>query len=268
MASQLIRQRAPTLGTIAAASVGAGLFYRMMSTNTAAAETVAKTAPPAKIFGSGPAFASLKLESSKMVNHNTKLLRFEFPNGDAVSGLKLTCEPGYLELMVKHYPSGKASTHLHSLQPGDSLRFVTAIPGYPWTPNKHSSVTLIAGGAGITPIYQLVQGILDNPEDKTKITLVFGVNSDRDVLLQKEFDNYEKRFPGRFRAVYTVSNPENGSALRKGYVTRELLEEVGGKGEKVFVCGPPAMEAALTGQRGKGGILAELGYSKDQVHKF
>lgn len=48
-------------------------------------------APP-KMFGGGPAFVSLPLESAEMVNHNTKRLRFSFPNKEAVSGLPLTCK--------------------------------------------------------------------------------------------------------------------------------------------------------------------------------
>lgn len=175
--------------------------------------------------------------------------------------------------MVKKYPNGKQSTHLHSLQPGDSLRFVAPIPGYKWIPNKHPDITLIAGGAGITPMYQLIQGILSNPEDKTSITLVFGVNTDADVLLKSEFEDFERQFPNRFKAIYTVSNPVPGSPYPKGYVTKELLSKVvtttsGTKDTKVFVCGPPAMEKALVGSRSQPGILGELGYTKDQIHRF
>lgn len=36
-------------------------------------------------------------------------------------------EPGKLELLVKQYPNGKQSTHLHSLRPGDSLLFAAAL---------------------------------------------------------------------------------------------------------------------------------------------
>lgn len=180
---------------------------------------------------------------------------------------------GHLDLLVKRYPNGKQSTHLHSLRPGDSLAFVTALPGFKWTPNAFPAITCVAGGAGITPVFQLVQGILANPEDKTRITLVYGANSDGDVLLKDEFDEMEERFPGRLRVVYTVSKGGEGSPFQKGYVTKELLEGVverrSGEDTKVFVCGPPAMEQALVGKgRGGGGILAELGFRRDQVYRF
>ncbi|KAH9907254.1 hypothetical protein F4778DRAFT_529044 [Xylariomycetidae sp. FL2044] len=281
------------LAGVTVAGIGAGLYFRNFGT-TAMADS--GSAP--KAFGAGPAFLSLNLESSEAVNHNTKRLRFQLPTPDHVSGLDISSalltfswpkgrwtpvlrpytpvskldEPGIVELLVKKYPDGKQSSHLHSLKPGDTLRFIVKIPGYAWTPNKHSEIALIAGGAGITPMYSLIQGILGNAEDKTKITLVYGANSDADVLLKKEFDEYEKRFPGRFKAVYTVSRPEQGSPLRQGFVDKRLLEELGlspaGNNSKVFVCGPPAMEASLVGSKLKSGILHELGYTKNQIHKF
>ncbi|KAI0827490.1 ferredoxin reductase-like protein [Hypoxylon sp. FL0890] len=276
---------------IAVAGTGVGLYYMYMRS-----VVYADSGAPRQVFGSGPAFVSLELESTQAVNHNTKRLRFKFPESDAVSGLTLTSalltyswpkgstlpvvrpytpinaldEPGALELLVKRYPNGKQSTHLHSLQPGDSLRFITRIPGYKWEPNKHSEIMLIAGGAGITPVYQLIRGILQNPDDHTKITLVFGVNTDADLLLRREFEDYEARFPNRFNVTYTVSQPADNSPFRRGYVTKELLKEVAPLSNdcKVFVCGPPPMENSLVGSRRTPGVLEELGYRKDQIHKF
>ncbi|KAJ4988005.1 oxidoreductase NAD-binding domain-containing protein [Stagonosporopsis vannaccii] len=258
----------------------------------------ADTGAPAKVFGRGPAFVSLPLESSEKVNHNTKLLRFKLPNEGDVSGLSLTSavltvswptgswtpvarpytpvssseEPGTLELLVKQYPNGKQSTHLHSLKPGDSLLFAAALRSHQWTPNAVPHVTLIAGGSGITPIYQLARGILTNPEDKTKITLVYAANNEEDILLRGELDAFQKQYPGRFEAVYSVSQPSEGSTIRKGRVTKELLAEVARSRPSlegdVFMCGPPAMEAALKGDQKTKGILEELGYAKKQVHSF
>jgi cytochrome-b5 reductase len=168
-------------------------------------------------------------------------------------------QPGSVELMVKHYPNGKASSHLHSLRPGDTLTFAAALKGFPWTPNKYSQVYLI-------------QGILNYPDDQTKINLVFGVNTEEDLLLIDELEQYKKRFPGRFNYIYTVSHPhEDGSSLRKGYVTEELLRDVmrgADKDTHVFVCGPPRMEDASVGSRKSVGFLSRLGFSKDQIYKF
>lgn len=173
--------------------------------------------------------------------------------------------------MVKHYPGGKQSTHLHSLKPGDKLTFAP-IKGLAWTPNKHDHVALIAGGAGITPMYQLARGILRNPDDQTRITVVWGVNTDSDIFLKDELAALERNYPGRFKAVYAVATPDAGSPHQKGFVTKQVLEKAGlspkeekNRDVKVLVCGPPPMEKALKGTKG---ILAELGYGKDQVYSF
>ena len=133
-------------------------------------------------------------------------------------------------------------------------------------------VTLIAGGSGITPIYQLARGILRNPEDNTKVTLVYAANTEEDILLKEEFDTFQRDFPEKFEAIYAVSQPAEGSRSRKGRVTKELLAEVArtksSGDERVFVCGPPGMEAALKGDRKSKGVLEELGYHKSQVHFF
>lgn len=274
-------------------------------------------APP-KVFGGGPAFVSLPLESAELVNHNTKKLRFKLPTPDSVSGLPLGCksiskmikyskssaydhaaalltvswpkgswtpvprpytpittsgEQGHIDFLVKQYPNGKQSTHLHNLTPGQTLLFAFPIKGPQFQPKPQGEhITLIAGGAGITPIYNLAQGILsDSNAGKTSMTLVFGVNSEKDVLLRKEFESFEAKYPGRFRAVYTVSKPEEDShGFRTGYVGQQLLEEVLPKGDKgrVYVCGPPGMEKSLVGGFGKKGLLEEMGWQKQDILKF
>ena len=103
--------------------------------------------------------------------------------------------PGILQLLVKQYPGGRASTHLHNLTPGQSLTVRGPLPGYVYKPSleKQRDILLIAGGAGVTPIYSLAKGILDNPADKTRINLLWGVNGTRDIILKDELENGELR---------------------------------------------------------------------------
>jgi cytochrome-b5 reductase len=180
---------------------------------------------------------------------------------------------------VKQYKDGPMSNHIHSLKPGDSLDIKGPLPKYQWTANKHPHITLIAGGTGITPMYQLARAIFSNPDDRTKVTLVFGNLSDEDVLLRDELAKLENTYPQRFRAFYVVDKPSPGWTGASGRVTPELLKTVmpgpDDKESKVFVCGPPGMMKAISGAkkspRDQGelsGILKELGYTEDQVYKF
>jgi len=171
------------------------------------------------------------------------------------------------------------STHLHDMKPGQQLDFKGPLPKYPWTENKHEHIALVAGGTGITPMSQLARAIFKNPNDKTKVTLVFGNISEEDILLKKEFEHLENTYPQRFRAFYVLSNPPREWTGAKGHITKDLLKTVlpepKSENVKVFVCGPPGLYKAISGgkkspsdQGELEGYLKELGYSKDQVYKF
>ncbi|KAI0477595.1 hypothetical protein GGR56DRAFT_692289 [Xylariaceae sp. FL0804] len=299
--------------TVTGRRVAAGLGVAALGAAAAAAATMrtaqADDGAPEAAFGRAPVFHSLRLQSSEPVSPDVRRLTFELPRADMVSGIpggsavvtaswppgswlpvvrpytpiSSVDERGMLELMVKRYPNGKQSTHLHSLAPGDTLRFMIRKPGdAPYAPGQYSDVALIAGGAGITPCYALLRRILaeeneaeavsgsENKVEKTRVTLVVGANTAADLLLRDEVAELERAFPGQLRAVWTATEPATATQdVRRGRVTQALLEEVlarpDGARTKVFLSGPPGMESALVGKQG---VLAQLGYTSDQIHQF
>ncbi|KAK5069882.1 hypothetical protein LTR64_007936 [Lithohypha guttulata] len=250
-------------------------------------------------------FTEMKLQSAEQVNHNVKRLTFALPTDDSTTGLlpitslltRHTPEgawipvfrpytpvsdndiPGTVTFMVKRYEGGKGSGKMHSLKPGDSMLF-KPLQELEYKPNEFKSMLFIAGGSGITPIYQLTRSILRNPEDKTKISLIYANNTEEDILLRKEFEEFEKQYPDRFKKLFTVSKKSSAdSDVEQGYVTREMIKKVSsddGRVGKVLCSGPPAMIEAVAGKKSLGGwvqgpvngILKELGYGKEDVHKF
>ena len=171
------------------------------------------------------------------------------------------------------------SEHIHSMNVDQRLSFKGPIVKYPWKANMHDHICLIAGGTGITPMYQLARHIVKNPEDRTKVTLVFGNVKEEDILLKKELEELENTYPQRFRAFYVLDNPPKEWVGGKGHINKELLKTVLPEPKeeniKIFVCGPPGMYKAISGakvspkdQGELTGILKELGYNKDQVFKF
>ncbi|KAF4551886.1 Oxidoreductase NAD-binding domain-containing protein 3 [Elsinoe fawcettii] len=243
---------------------------------------VAASAKELKTTFPGSGFTKLILEESHMVNHNVKYLKFKLPEGDTRSGIQTINEPGHISFLVKQYPNGKGSGHMHSLKPGDELK-VKPIHEFGYKPNQYSQVTILAGGAGITPFVQLIRRVLSDPRDQTKIHLVFSNHSEDDILLKSEFDGFAANKADRFAATYTVSESSwtGESKVHKGRVTRAIIEQaLPAKSEwsksKVLVCGPPPYIEAVAGQKGGfgwtqgsiGGILKDLGLEKDQVQKF
>lgn len=295
-----------------AAVAGGGAYYYYASSSTAtqggAAKSVlpASTAPAKKAFtGGDQGFIPLVLEKVDTVNHNTKRFRFKLPEDEHISGLNVASalltkykgpemekpvvrpytpvsdeeDRGFVDLLVKKYPNGPMSEHMHDMNVGQSLEFKGPIPKYAWSENKHEQIALIAGGTGITPMYQLCRAIFNNPGDKTKVTLVFGNIKEEDILLKPEFEELEKDYPQRFRAFYTLDQPPESWQQGGGHITKDLLKTVlpapDAGNVKVFVCGPPGLYKAVAGTKKSpsdqgelAGYLSELGYTKDQVYKF
>ncbi|CAG9955164.1 unnamed protein product [Clonostachys rosea f. rosea IK726] len=288
-------------GAGAAVVGGAGYWYL---NGQKAAPKIAEVAKPA-FTGGDQGFLSLKVTEIENLNHNTKRLRFELPEGDQVSGLtvasavltkfkgpndeKPTLRPytpisdedakGHLDLLVKKYPDGPMSTHIHNLEVGQELNIKGPLPKYPWSENKHTHIGLIAGGTGITPVFQLARAIFKNPNDKTKVTLIFGNVTEEDILLKKELSELENTYPQRFRAFYVLDKPPKDWSGNSGFITQELLKTVLPEPKeeniKLFVCGPPGLMKAISGNKvspkDQGeltGALKELGYSQEQVYKF
>jgi len=295
-------------GLAAGALSGAYLYMRNSNPKPTGVDADAISKGPAKpaFTGGDQGFISLVLEKSEIVNHNTKKLTFKLPEEDMESGLPVASavitkykgpemqkpvirpytpisdvdQQGTVDFIVKKYPNGPMSSHMHDLTPGQRLDIKGPIPKYQWAPNKHEHIALIAGGTGITPMWQTARAIFKNPEDKTKVTLVYGNLSEQDILMKKEFEELENTYPQRFRAFYVLDNPPEQWQGGKGHVTKELLKTVlpepkQGEKIKIFVCGPPGMYKAISGgkkspadQGELDGYLKELGYSKEQVYKF
>jgi len=116
---------------------------------------------------------------------------------------------------------------------------------------KAAKFGFIAGGTGITPVYQIMRAILENPSDETKVALVYCVRAERDLLLRKELEALQKRRPGQCRIFYTLSDLEGLAetdpsvrawAYGKSRLTLAMVQNIiGADADHVGMCGPEGM---------------------------
>jgi cytochrome-b5 reductase len=184
---------------------------------------------------------------------------------------------GRFELLVKRYPRSRMGSHLFQLRNGETLLLKGPFEKFKYSPNMWTHVGMIAGGTGITPMYQVIRAILDNPKDKTQINLIYANNERRDILLANELTELQKAFPN-FQCHLTLLKVPKRWLGGIGYVNRCMVESFmprpGAKGTKVLVCGPPPMMQAISGEKeypkGKApeqgplaGILKDMGYTSE-----
>ncbi|WVQ94659.1 hypothetical protein IAU59_001739 [Kwoniella sp. CBS 9459] len=191
-------------------------------------------------------------------------------------------QKGGLELMIKEYKDGKLTPFIASMKPGDQLLFKGPIQKYKYSANTFDRGLCIAGGSGITPMYQLISHSLTLPDDKTKWTLVFSNVTEKDILLRKEWDELAKKNPERLEVKYVLDKGPWGWKGETGFINASMISKVfprpaeAQSNEKVmaFVCGPPPQVKSVAGpkdgprQGELQGALKELGYTESEVFKF
>ncbi|KAF3324119.1 nitrate reductase [Carex littledalei] len=177
-------------------------------------------------------------------------------------------EVGYFELLIKVYFKGEhpkfpngglMSQYLNSLPINSSIEIKGPLGHIEYTgrgnflingkPRFAKRLAMIAGGTGITPVYQIAQAVLhDQPEDETEMDLVYANRTEDDILLREELDQWARDYPDRFRVWYVVNEvtrPEEGWRYSVGFVTESILQEhipIGGDDETLaLACGPPPM---------------------------
>lgn len=273
-----------------------GLAYSVLGTGSIKNET-------GRTFKGNDEWIDLKLAKVVDVTHNTKHFYFDLPDKNDISGLVIaSCllskfvtpkgnnvvrpytpvsdvdQKGVIEFVIKRYEDGKMTNHIFDLKVNDTLSFKGPIVKWKWEANQYKKIALIGGGSGITPLYQLIHEITKNPEDKTQVDLYYGNISENDILLRKELDEVAAKHPDQLKLYYFVDKASPGWRGHTGFIDKEFLKEhLPGPSQdsKIFVCGPPPLYKAISGTKNSPtdqgevtGILADLGYTKDQVYKF
>lgn len=133
-------------------------------------------------------------------------------------------QPGYIDLLIKSYPTGNISKHMASLAVGQSIRVRGPKGAFVYTPNMVRHFGMVAGGTGITPMLQVVRAIIRGRKagDKTQVDLIFANVSESDILLKEDLDALAKEDSG-FRVHYVLDKPPEGWTGGVGYVTPEMV---------------------------------------------
>uniref|UniRef100_P49102 Nitrate reductase [NADH] 3 n=1 Tax=Zea mays TaxID=4577 RepID=NIA3_MAIZE len=175
-------------------------------------------------------------------------------------------EVGHFDLLVKVYfrnentkfpDGGRMTQYLDSLPVGAHVDVKGPLGHVEYVgrggfvidgkPRKAGRLAMVAGGSGITPIYQVIQAVLrDQPEDKTEMHLVYANRTEDDILLRAELDRWAAEYPERLKVWYVVSQVKRLDEWKYsvGIVTEAVLRDdvpEARDGTLALLCGPPSM---------------------------
>ncbi|KAF2845830.1 reductase [Plenodomus tracheiphilus IPT5] len=152
---------------------------------------------------------------------------------------------GILQLVIKIYPDGLLTgKYFANLKVGDSVLFRGPKGAYTHTSGQVQKLGMIAGGTGITPMYQLIRAICEDEYDITEVSLILANRTEEDILLRKELETFARRYPKNFKLWFMLDNPPEGWLYGSGFVTADVMKArlpVSGERNKIMLCGPPGM---------------------------
>lgn len=152
---------------------------------------------------------------------------------------------GRLELVIKCYPDGLLTgQYLANLNVGDRVLFRGPKGAMRYSRGLCRRIGMIAGGTGITPMYQLIRAICEDDTNTTEISLIYANRTENDILLREELEKFARNYPKNFRLWYMLDQPPESWSYGKGYVTPDVMaERLPGPdpNTKIMLCGPPGM---------------------------
>ncbi|KAG6501975.1 hypothetical protein ZIOFF_041862 [Zingiber officinale] len=233
-------------------------------------------------------FRDFKLVQKKQLSHNVAKFQFALPTPSSVLGLPigqhiscrgkdnlgdevikpytpttLDSDLGYFELVIKMYPQGRMSHHFREMKVGDYMSVKGPKGRFKYQVGQVRAFGMIAGGSGITPMFQVTRAILENPKDKTKVHLIYA-NVTYESLLE-ELDSLARTYPDRFQIYYVLNQPPDGWEGGVGFVSKDMIKThcpAPAHDIQVLRCGPPPMNKAMAAH------LDDLGYTKEMQFQF
>ncbi|KAL7603722.1 NADH--cytochrome b5 reductase 1 isoform X1 [Lactuca sativa] len=250
------------------------------------------TSKKSKVVGSidPENFKEFKLVKRTQLSHNVAKFRFELPTPTSVLGLPigqhiscrgkdsqgeevikpytpttLDTDVGYFELVIKMYPLGRMSHYFRELREGDYMSVRGPKGRFKYQPGEVRAFGMLAGGSGITPMFQVARAILENPKDNTQVHLIYANVTYDDILLKEELEGLEAKYPGRFQVYYVLNQPPEEWTGGVGFVSKEMIQAhcpAPAPDIKILRCGPPPMNKAMAAH------LDALGYSAEMQFQF
>lgn len=230
-------------------------------------------------------YQTLPLTAKVLVAPNVYRLVFALPTPSTVVGLPIgqhvsiaapvggktvsrsytpvsnNADRGVLELVIKVYPDGALTGgYLADLAVGDEVQFRGPKGAMRYRRNLCRRLGMVAGGTGITPMYQVIRAICEDDRDTTEVSLVYANRTEEDILLRAELEAFARRYPKNLKIHYMLDQPPaTGWAYGTGFVNKDVLAErmpAPAADTKVMLCGPPGMVKGATG------ALVQLGFAQ------
>lgn len=149
-----------------------------------------------------------------------------------------------VSFLIRNVPGGLMSGYLKErAKPGEQLTLNGPFGSF-YLREVERPVLMLAGGTGLAPFLAMLDKLAHGGGARHPIHLIYGVNTDRDIVEQDTLAAFAKKLPNFSYAVVVVD--ANSEQPKKGYVTHHITPQHLNEGNvDIYLCGPPPMVEAV-----------------------
>lgn len=212
------------------------------------------------------------VQTFRLVSPNGGDLAFEFRAGQFlnlavdIAGQRLRrsytiasspAQRRHCEITVKAEELGALSQHLHhGVGEGDVIEVEGPFGDFTFRESEPQKTVMVGGGVGVTPLMSMIRSLADECW-RGEIVLLYASRTPDDFVFRTELEELGRRQPRLLRTVLVATQVDDPSwpGLRGRLTPDAIARAVPDVARlSVYICGPPAMMAAVTNMLGELGV--------------
>ncbi len=168
----------------------------------------------------------------------------------------------YCEITVKHEEQGTVSHYMDTMfHEGELIQLTGPSGKFTFTESEATSLVLIAGGVGVTPLMSVIRYLTDRSW-KGDIYFFYACKNETSIIFREEIEYLQKRYPNLH--VFIVLSKQEGKLKEgylKGHITKEIITEhvPDIASRRIHICGPTSLNDAVKQ------MLIELKVPKENI---
>jgi benzoate/toluate 1,2-dioxygenase reductase component len=146
--------------------------------------------------------------------------------------------------LIRNVPGGLMSGFLRDkAKAGETMTLAGPLGSF-YLRDIRRPVLMLAGGTGLAPFLAMLDKVLAGGGSQYPIHLIYGVNSDTDLVELDKLAAFATALPNFTYALVVVA--ADSSQPKKGYVTQHIEPAQLNDGDvDIYLCGPPPMVEAV-----------------------
>lgn len=219
-----------------------------------------------------PTIQKVKIKEIQELNPSTKLFVFESAENRELAYYEAGCyipvhveisnqkierpyslcsspkeaENGIYKICVKANSNGYVSNYIiEHWKVGNLVELGSPEVAEVYNPMRdYKHVVALAGGVAVTPFYSMAKALKDGDNDH-ELTLIYGANTEDELLFMEDFKQIEKDTNGKFKVIPVLAK-EKVEGYEQGFITLDIVKKYCDPFKtSFFISGPPMMVQAM-----------------------